>query len=132
MKIRYLSVAGAMMMASTVAMAGLTSPQPVAVTVNADMSGSATGAMTSARFTANRVEYIGCGVRYYASGSSVYRYGWCQAANSAGTSVFCSVDGTDLLDAIVGLANYSYITFGWDAAGNCTRIGYSTQSMYIP
>ena len=38
----------------------------------------------------------------------------------------------DLLDAIKATADFSFVTFSWNEAGQCIRIGFSTQSFYIP
>ena len=43
-------------------------PAPVVVTLNADGSGAANGAQSTARFSKNKVEYIGCGVRRFDDG----------------------------------------------------------------
>ena len=48
-------------LASSAALAGLVQDQPVTVTLNGDGSGNAAGSMTTARFSKNDVEYIGCG-----------------------------------------------------------------------
>jgi hypothetical protein len=135
MKSRNLVFVGALLGAMTLgsaAMAGMTSTVPVEVLLNADASGQAQGSMPSARFSANTVEFVGCGVRYSISGTTVSRYGWCQATNSAGVYAFCSVTNNDLLNAVADLNDYSFIIFAWNAAGVCTRIGLSTQSFYIP
>jgi hypothetical protein len=126
--------AAALLLGSPVAMSGMTSSVPVEVIVNADASGSAQGNMATARFTANTVEYVGCGVRYSISGTTTVKGGWCQATNSAGVNGFCSISGsnTELLNAISGTSDYSYLVFAWNAAGMCTRVGFSTQSFYIP
>ncbi len=128
------AVLAALVIGAPVAMAGMTSSVPVEVAVNADASGTAQGNLATARFTANTVEYIGCGVRYSISGTTTVKSGWCQATNSAGVNGFCSINGanTDLLTAISGVSDFSFVVFSWNAAGMCTRVNFSTQSFYIP
>jgi len=45
---------------------------------------------------------------------------------------FCSTFDPDLLDAMKSVSDFSFITFSWNVAGECTRIGFSTQSFYLP
>lgn len=63
MQMKRLIAIGALVLGSSAAMAGLLNEFPVAVTLNPDGSGSAAGSMSTARFSKNNVEYIGCGVR---------------------------------------------------------------------
>jgi len=59
--------------------------------------------------------------------------GFCQAQVVEGESVICfAYDNPELVDQIKSLASFSFITFRWDDEGNCTYIGSSTQSQYIP
>jgi hypothetical protein len=124
---------GVLALTSSIAMAGLVKSVPVTVTVNADGSGSASGSMASARASANDVEYIGCGVRKYVNGAGgVNAHGFCQASDAAGVIAMCSTDNADLLDAFENVADYSFVTFSYNAEGQCTYLGVSTQSFYIP
>lgn len=125
-------LASGLMLATAVALAGGVSTVPVSVTVNADQSGSAFGNMTSARRAANNVEMIGCSIQRYLVAGQVTAYGWCQARNAANVLVFCSSDNPQLLDAVQGIGDYSYISFAWGADGFCNKIAISTQSVYIP
>jgi hypothetical protein len=118
---------------STFAVAGYLQPAPVVVTLNDDGSGFATGDMVSARFAANAVELIGCGTRTFDDGAGgTFMFGFCQAADSANVQGFCSTTRPDLLEAMHATGDFSFITFAWDVNGECTRIGHSTQSFYIP
>jgi len=102
------------------------------VEVDADV-GIAFGNMTSARFSDNDVERIGCGVRYNSDGvGGVFAFGFCQAVDAAEVSLFCSTTNLELIEAIRSIADHSFITFGVDEDGECTRIGNSTQSIYLP
>jgi hypothetical protein len=120
-------------LASSAALAGLVTDQPVTVTLNGDGSGNAAGSMTTARFSKNTVEFIGCGVRRIDDGAGgVILFAFCQAADAANVQGFCTTDNPDLIASIGDQDDFSFITFGWNAAGECSSIGNSTQSFYIP
>jgi hypothetical protein len=118
---------------SPLALAGLTQPQPVVVNLVGDGSGSAFGNMVTARFTANKVEFIGCGLRVFDGGDGAppTLFIFCQASDAAGNLAFCSTESTAHLDALKGIADGSFITFSFNAEGVCQQIGNSTQSFYI-
>ena len=133
MKLRHLVSAFALALFTTLAIAGNTQPAPITVTLNADGSGSASGDMITARFAENEFEFIGCGIRIYDDGAGgTYQWGFCQVADSTDTRGFCSTMRTDLLDIMKATSDYSFITFAWNADGECNHIGFSTQSFYIP
>jgi hypothetical protein len=118
---------------SSVALAGLVTDQPVTVTLNPDGSGNAAGNMATARFSSNAVEFIGCGQRRLDDGAGgVILFAFCQAANAANVQGFCTTDNPSLVDSIGDQDDFSFITFSWNAAGECRSIGNSTQSFYIP
>jgi hypothetical protein len=124
---------GVLALSSSIAMAGLVKTVPVTVTVNADGSGNANGSMASARAAGNDVEYIGCGVRKYANAAGgVDTYGFCQASDAAGVTAYCFTNNADLLDGFENVADYSYVTFSYNAEAQCQMVGISTQSFYIP
>jgi hypothetical protein len=124
---------GALVLGSSAAMAGLESEVPVAVTLNPDGSGSAFGSMTTARFSKNEVEYIGCGVRRVEDGvGGVFVFGFCQANTADEVLGFCDTENPALIASIGDQDDFSFITFSWNAAGQCRSIGNSTQSFYIP
>jgi hypothetical protein len=125
--------AGALVLGSSVAMAGLVNDFPVAVTLNPDGSGTATGSMTTARFSKNNVEYIGCGLRRNDDGAGgVFLFAFCQASTADEIVGFCETDNPALIASIGDQDDFSFIVFGWNAAGECRSIGNSTQSFYIP
>src|SRR5687768_5909904 len=129
MRTRQLISIGVLALSSGVAMAGLVQSMPVAVTVNTDGSGTARGNMATARSSPNDVEYIGCGIRRHDDGAGgATASGFCQASDAEGVTGFCSSENMALLDAIQGIADYSYVTFSWNSKGQCQFIGISTQS----
>ena len=128
MKTRYVLSIAALTLASTVASAGLFQPAPVTIDMTNRTAG---GDMRSARISLNKFAYIGCGVRYNAIGGA---FMFCQAGLTQDLTqqITCFSDSPALFDAVKSIADYSYITFRWDVDGNCTFIGNSTQSFYIP
>jgi len=133
MKARHAAAVVVLSLISSVAMAGLTQPAPVEVTLNSDGSGNAFGDMVTARFADNDVELIGCGIRVRDDGAGgTFEFGFCQATDSADERGFCQTDRPDLLEALKATADYSFITFSWNPDGECRSIGFSTQSFYIP
>ena len=117
---------------TSMALGGYVQPAPVQVTLNADGSGQAFGDMVTARFAANDVEFIGCGVRSFSDGAGgVVHFGFCQGADSAGVKGFCSTFDPAILDVMKAITDKSFVIFEWDASGICTRIGFSAQSFYL-
>jgi len=133
MKKKHWLSAAALALFSSLAVAGFLQPAPVTVTLNGDGSGNAIGDMVSARFAPDTVSLIGCGTRRFDNGLGATSYfGFCQATDAAGVQGFCSTTNPDLLDQMKATADFSFIIFAWDVNGECTRIGFSTQSFYIP
>ena len=130
MKIRYLLSVAALTVLAGIASAGYI--QPAAVFVDLDTM-SAVGDQWTARTSKNDVEFIGCGVRVFSDG---YSWGFCQANNSEDVGVTCITDNVYLLEAIKGISDFSVIIFEWQDDGGggaeCTYIGFSTQSFYLP
>ena len=89
--------------------------------------------MSTARFSKNKVEYIGCGVRRFDDGlGGTIIFGFCQASTADGVLGFCQTESPFLIASIGDQDDFSFITFSWNAAGECRSIGNSTQSFYIP
>ncbi len=96
---------------------------------------NAFGSMKTARFSDNEFEQIGCGTRTYGATEfgPGFSWGFCQARISEEESVICfAYDKPDLIQQINGVDSYSFVTFRWDENGDCTFVGGSTQSQYIP
>ena len=133
MRMKQLAPIAVLALASSVAIAGLVNEFPVTVTLNPDGSGAAAGSMTTARFSKNKVEFIGCGLRRFDDGvGGVFVFGFCQAATAEDVQGFCDTENPDLIQSIADQDDYSFITFSWNAAGQCDGIGNSTQSFYVP
>ena len=132
-KLKQWIAVGVLALGSSATLAGLVSDVPVTVTLNADGSGNANGSMVTARFSKNDVEFIGCGVRRIDDGAGgVVLFAFCQAADAANVQGFCSTENPNLIASIGDQDDFSFITFSWNAAGECRSIGNSTQSFYIP
>jgi hypothetical protein len=108
----------------------------VPVDVNLE-AGAALGSQTTAKTSANDNEFIGCGTRRTSLGNGAFfDFGFCQAGDAAGNQAICFTFDLALIEAMRSQNSYSFITFGWqdDGAGGfeCTRVGFSTQSFYLP
>ncbi len=133
MKIRYLLSAATLTLAAGIAFAGFVLSAEILINLEADGSGAAQGDQWTARSSANDVEYIGCGIRHFSDGAGgAFSFGFCQAGDSEGVEAFCSTQNADLLDAMDSTSAFAFLAFSFDANGECTRIGNSTQSIYLP
>lgn len=133
MRIKHVISIGALILGSSVALAGKVQPAPVLVTLNDDGSGSASGDMVSARFSDNEVEAMGCGIRRFDDGAgNSYEYAFCQATAADAVRGVCFTESPTLIKAVADVSDYSYISFAWNVEGDCIAIGSSTQSFYIP
>lgn len=128
MKITHASAALALTLMAGVASAGYIQPQPVQIDSNLR---TAIGDMSSARSSEDPNELIGCGIRQIEVGVDVFVFGFCSAAVGE-ASITCLTVNPDLIRAIDAISDYSFITFSWNDQDECTRIGVSTQSFYLP
>ena len=94
----------------------------------------ASGDQVTARYNVDPDVFIGCGVRRFAlGGGGSSDFGFCQAEDADGDRAFCNTANADLLDIIDSSGDFGFITFSYDVAtGECTRIGFSNQSFYLP
>jgi len=130
MYIKKALISAAIALTSSFALAGQSNDVPVEI----DLEGfSALGNMKTARFSDNDNEFIGCGTRTFAFGDGTsFNFGFCQAGIEEGASINCGTEDLSLISQINAISDYSFITFRWDDLGNCTYVGSSTQSFYIP
>jgi hypothetical protein len=113
-------------------MAGLVQPSPVEVTLFGNGGGRATGDLITARFSKDSVAFLGCGVCTYTVNGNLVVFGFCEARTSGGVNGSCSTEDPALVEALASISDSSFSTFTWNAAGFCTAIGNSTQSICIP
>ncbi len=119
---------------SSAALGGLTQP----AVVDVDLANNfAQGDMRTARNAPNDTEFIGCGMRDIEDGAGgIFSFAFCQAEDAAGERAFCNTTNGQLIEAMRATSDFSFVTFSWqdDGAGNnvCNRIGFSTQSFYLP
>jgi hypothetical protein len=133
MRMNQVVLVAVLILGSSAAMAGLVQPSPVSVTRFGDGGGRATGDMVTARFSKDSVAFLGCGVRrIYTIDGSFAVFGFCEATTSSGVIGSCFSEDSALIESLASISDYSFITFTWNAAGFCTSIGNSTQSVYIP
>jgi hypothetical protein len=124
---------GALLLGSSLAMAGRVDPLPVMITLNADGSGLARGNLGTARFSNNDVERIGCHVSHFDNnqgGTDVVAF--CVAVTADGVSGLCSTRNRALVASIASINDFSELTFTWDANTRCTLISSLTDSSRIP
>ena len=127
-----ITIVGLVILSAT-AIAGIVSPVPVEIFLNEDGSGRVIGNMTTARYADNDVERIGCGTRNTDLGeANLFQFAFCQAADAEDNRIFCSTLNPELVAAVRAITAHSFITFSFDAAGECKAIGFSTQSYYLP
>lgn len=110
---------------SGTAYAGLKSTIPVSINT---ANRTASGALGSARNSADVVQHIGCYT--YAMPASVTTF--CQARDAAGTSVSCSTTAANLVQVVRGMSGDSHLWFSWNAAGTCTEIDLFNVSQAAP
>ncbi len=134
MKIRHVLISAILALSSSIAVAGRV--QPAEVIIDLDNM-FAQGDMWTARTADNDVDLIGCGVRRFDDGvDPPFSFGFCQATDANDVFVVCFTASEYLLDAIKGTSDFSFLTFSWEGVDPdnfaCTRIGFSTQSFYLP
>lgn len=133
MKLDQLLLGAVLALVGGVAAAGAYRPAPLTI----DLDGKvAIGDMYSARLSDNKNAYIGCGIRSPAPGVT---FAFCQANlgpllddGSAPESVLCYTEDPSAIATIGAMDDFSYVSFTWDDNGNCTSVGNSTQSFYLP
>lgn len=107
--------------------AGVAQPAPVTIDLDERLAG---GDQVTARYSKNDLDVIGCGVRMFAEGAG--GFGFCQAQDAEGDAALCVTTDPALLAVMGGISDFGFITFAWDEEGDCTRVGFSTQSLYLP
>jgi hypothetical protein len=133
-KIRYPLIIAVLTLSTGVVYAGLSQPAPVVIDL---VNGFAQGDQLTARTADNDFEYIGCGIRLTQDGiGGIFEFGFCQAADSGGVQLTCFTQDAGLLDAMKAASDYAFITFSFVETSpdqyDCSRIGFSTQSFYLP
>jgi len=133
MKIKYGLIVAALTLVTGMASAGFVQPAEVEVDL---VNMFAFGDQHTARNAKNDVEFIGCGIRLFDDGINQFTFGFCQAGDSAEVQITCFTQNANLLDTMKATSDFAFITFSWRDDGfggaECTRIGFSTQSFYLP
>lgn len=109
--------------ASATALAGL--KINTVVTVNT-ISRFASGALASARSSADVVQFIGCSVTDSAGAAFVT----CSARSSTGAFAACTSTDVGKVSAASSISSDSFVSFRYDATGACTFLSVSTFSYY--
>ena len=128
MKIKQLVLGAILALTGGVAAGGQYSPAPLTIDRVIQV---ATGDMYTARLSDNAAAFIGCGIRSPAPG---YTFAFCQANDGPTdtTYVSCFTEDPAHIATIGAMDDFSWISFRWDADDNCTSVGNSTQSFYLP
>jgi hypothetical protein len=133
MKIGNLLSIAALMLIAGGAYAGLNQPAPIVVDL---VNMSALGDQVTARTASDDVTFIGCGIRVFDNGVNSFSFGFCQAGDSDENQITCFTENPTLLDAMKNNSTMGFISFSWQDDGGggaeCTRVGFSTQSFYLP
>lgn len=130
MKTRHWFIPAILILSSSIAVAG--SVRSVPVDIDEDNM-TAIGDMWTARTADNDVEFIGCGIRRFDDGvSPSVSFGFCQAQDADEVMIICTTFSEVLMDAMATTSDFSFVTFSWNAAFECTGVGFSTQSFYLP
>ncbi|MCA8889974.1 MAG: hypothetical protein R3C40_03715 [Parvularculaceae bacterium] len=111
---------------ATAAYGGYVQPYPVEVDLTNMI---ASGDTVTARYADNKTEMIGCGARRYQGGTA---WAFCQARTAKGEQILCTTFDQYLVDTVASSADFGFITFSWNKSDECTRIGFSNQSFYLP
>jgi hypothetical protein len=110
--------------ASGLVIAGLKSTQNVTVSAT-----SASGAVGTARASADAVQFIRCTVQGTTAGNNVF----CAARNTAGTSLSCTANGSpNLAHSVAAIGPTSRIYFAVNASGACIQVDVTNSSEYPP
>lgn len=130
MKIKTLVVTVALTLLAAAASAGFQQPAPV--TIDMDLR-IAEGDQTTARIAKDDVTMIGCGYRVFDDGlGAAFEFGFCQARDADEVDIICNTFNPALIDAMKGTGEFGFLTFSWNENGECTRVGASKQSFYLP
>jgi len=105
--------------------AGLRVSYPVTVNTT---SRTAYGALGTARNSSDNLQRIGCYVFRFSNDG----YAWCDATNSAGTSVACTTNQPGHLIAIESVKGDSFLYFTWQLDGDCNWFRVGQDSRYEP
>lgn len=128
MKFKQLVLGAFLALVGGVAVGGQYAPAPLTIDFDNLV---ATGDMYTARLAGNPGDLIGCGIRSPAPG---YTFAFCQArlGPSDDQLVQCFTEDPAHVATVGAMDDFSYVLFRWDADGNCTSVGNSTQSLYLP
>lgn len=125
-----------MMALSTAAWAGAKSSYSIVINLSGS-TGTAMGAVGSARNSADSIQYIGCAV--YTSvasdelGNPYYKeFVSCSARDVNNLTVSCSSADPVLVQVAHAMTSDAHLTFSWDDSGACTSLRTRTDSRYAP
>lgn len=109
----------ALLAVTTVAVAGSNGGQPVNIWTDGSGQLNANGTFKNTRNSADSVQYIGCSLFSYDTGTF---YANCYAYSATGQYVSCTTSDANMLKAVQTLNPASYLYFVVNADGSCDRI----------
>ena len=99
-------------------------------TVSIDVAGKrASGAIGSARASADTRQWIGCYSGAYADGSVM---GFCGAVDANGLTRQCTIRDPKQLEEVRSLSSDGHISFRWNDSGLCTEVIVMHMSYWAP
>jgi hypothetical protein len=127
MKYRALGCIGVATALSVAAQAGETASAEVSVDL---VLRRASGDLVTARYEANAIVKMQCSVQVFSPGGPG---GSCIAVDAAGDSITTNVTtNADMIAAMNGISDHSYVSFSWDAQNNLTRLLVIKGSIFTP
>ena len=109
--------------------AGYVNNQQVQITYRTDNTFKASGVLTTARYSADSRQYVGCRVSAYANGS---RSATCAAQTSTDDIAYCSTSDPKLIEKIQKMTDSSYVDFeGNRTTAACSAITISNSSFRL-
>jgi hypothetical protein len=114
----------ALTLTATIAHAGAKRAYPVAITKNADGSGTASGSVASARSSADANQEVYCSL-----GTNT---GACVLKDATGKSLACSTADSAMVEIIRHFGSDSFLQISVNTAGTCTSVRVSNMSSLAP
>jgi hypothetical protein len=123
-----LAVAGALSVGG-VARAGYHELQPVGVSKGSDGAGYSWGHMGDATAAADGIQYLQCGVWYWAGGAA---HAVCYSRDANGNNAYCVSAEPAAVQTVAALTSDAQVEYYFDGKGNCTGIQVYAASYTTP
>ncbi|MCY1023791.1 hypothetical protein [Pyxidicoccus sp. MSG2] len=114
-----LALVATLVVASSTALAGSSGGQQVSIWTDSLGQTNANGTLSTARFSSDTQQYIGCSLYSYDTGSFSAT---CYATTATGQYASCYTSNADMLKVVQTLNPASYLYFVANADGSCDRV----------